>query len=375
VAPKWRRRVLVGAAVAVVLIVAVTAVASWFFSSALLVPEHEESDRNVEVEALSPGRVELSSNADSRRPGVYGLEWDDGRAIVGRIVAEDDERVTRELRDVRGPLSEGTKVAIDPEIWDGNPLTARGVPYERVLVRGELGPMPAWWVEGRCETWAIFVHGINADPQGGLRILPTLRSAGLHTLLITYRNDPGAPPSPDGLHHLGATEWRDLQAAARYALAHGARRLVLAGFSMGGAIVTQFMERSPLAARVAGLLLDSPALSWKPILSLAARERGLPSFAAIPVRWVVSARIDVSWDELDALQHSGDLRLPILLFHGTEDDVVPISTSADLAHELPRWVEFHRVPRAAHIASWNVKPGSYDRHLRSFVERLPDDPV
>jgi uncharacterized protein len=89
----------------------------------------------------------------------------------------------------------------------------------------------------------------------------------------------------------------------------------------------------------------------------------------------VSARIDVSWDELDALQHSGDLRLPILLFHGTEDDVVPISTSADLAHELPRWVEFHRVPRAAHIASWNVNPGSYDRHLRSFVERLPDDPV
>lgn len=360
---------------AVVLIVAVTAVASWFFSSALLVPEHEESDRNVEVEAVSPGRVELSSNADSRRPGVYGLEWDDGRAIVGRIVGEDDERVTRELRSVRGPLSEGTKVAIDPEIWDGNPLTARGIPYERVLVRGELGPMPAWRVEGRGETWAIFVHGINADPQGGLRILPTLRSAGLHTLLITYRNDPGAPPSPDGLHHLGATEWRDLQAAARYALTHGARRLVLVGFSMGGAIVTQFMERSPLAGRVAGLLLDSPALSWKPTLSLAARERGLPSFAAIPVRWVVSARIDVSWDELDALQHADDLRLPILLFHGTADDVVPISTSADLASELPRWVEFHRVPRAAHIASWNVNPASYDRHVRSFVERLPDDPV
>ena len=139
---------------------------------------------------------------------------------------------------------------------------------------------------------------------------------------------------------------------------------------MGGAIVTQFMERSALAGRVAGLVLDSPALSWTPILSLAARERGLPSFASIPVRWMVAARIDVSWDELDALRHTRDLELPILLFHGTDDDVVPISTSEELARELPRYVEFHRVPRAAHVASWNVDPELYDRRLRLFVECL-----
>ena len=369
-ARKWRRRVLIGAAVAVVLVVVATTVASWFFSSALLVPEHDEPDFDVEVEAVSSGRVELSSDKDTRRPGVYGLDWDGGRAIVGRIVDEDGDRVTRELRAVRGRLSEGTKAAIDREIWDGNPRTARGIPFERVLVRGELGPMPAWRVDGRDATWAIFVHGINADPQGGLRILPTLQSAGLHTLLVTYRNDPGAPPSPDGLHHLGATEWRDLQAAVRYALSAGARRLLLVGYSMGGAIVTQFMERSPLADRVAGLVLDSPALSWKPILSLAARERGLPSVAAVPVRWVVAARIDISWDRLDALRHTSDLELPILLFHGTEDDVVPISTSEELARELPAYVEFHRVQHAAHVASWNVDPELYDRRLRLFVERL-----
>jgi pimeloyl-ACP methyl ester carboxylesterase len=371
VAPKWRRRVLIGAAATVMLVVVVTAVASWMFSSALLVPEHDEPDRDVAVEAVSPGRVELSSNGDTRRPGIYGLDWDGGRAIVGGILDADGDRVTRELRAMRGRLAEGTEVAIDREIWDGNPRTARGIPFERVLVRGELGPMPAWRVDGRGSTWAIFVHGINADPEGGLRILPTLRSAGLHTLLITYRNDPGAPPSPDGLHHLGATEWRDLQAAVSYALSEGARRLVLVGYSMGGAIVTQFMERSQLADRVEGLVLDSPALSWKPILSLAARERGLPSFASVPVRWVVAARIDVSWDRLDALRHTADLELPILLFHGTDDDVVPISTSEALARELPRYVEFHRVADAAHVGSWNVDPRSYDRRLRLFLERLP----
>jgi uncharacterized protein len=50
----------------------------------------------------------------------------------------------------------------------------------------------------------------------------------------------------------GLTEWRDLAAAAQYALARGARRLLLVGYSMGGAIVVSFLEHSPLAARVAG---------------------------------------------------------------------------------------------------------------------------
>jgi alpha-beta hydrolase superfamily lysophospholipase len=356
--------------VAVVAIVVATAVGSWVFSSELLVPKHDEHERDLRVVAASAERVELVSDEDTRRPGTYGLDWEGGRAIIGRVMGEDGNGVTRELRGQRGELSEGTSVEIDLDVWNGNPLTARGIPFERVLVQGELGPMPAWRVDGRGRTWAIVVHGINASPRGGLRILPTLRSAGLHTLLITYRNDPGAPPSPDGLHHLGATEWRDLQAAARYARSVGARRLVLVGYSMGGAIVNQFMERSPLARHVAGLVLDSPALSWKPILALAARERGLPSFAAIPVRWVVAARIDVSWDRLDALRHSADLELPILLFHGTEDEVVPISTSEELARELPRHVEFRPVPRAAHVGSWNVDPRAYERRVRLFLERL-----
>ena len=188
------------------------------------------------------------------------------------------------------------------------------------MVPDELGPMPAWLVPGRGDTWAIVVHGINSTPQTGLRVVPTLHRAGLPTLLITYREDLGAPPSPDGFHHMGQTEWRDLGAAARYALDHGARRLVLVGYSMGGAIVSQFMQRSPLADRVSGLVLEAPALNWEAILEFNATEMGFPAFASLPVEWAIGARIDTDWDSLDALRHPEDFQLPILLFHGTEDD-------------------------------------------------------
>jgi uncharacterized protein len=363
-----RRRwaILAGLALTVAVVVA-GAAAVWHFSSAVLVPDRSALPTDATVAALSPGRVVLGRSEDSERPGVYGLEWQGGHAIAGAVVGEDEDTVTRRLRDVDGYLAAGMKVAVDSDVFAGDPTRSRGLPSSTVAIPDELGPMPAWLVPGRSRTWAIVVHGINSTRETGLRIVPALHRAGLPTLLISYREDLGAPPSPDGFHHMGQTEWRDLGAAARYALAHGARRLVLIGYSMGGAIVSEFMQRSPLTPRVAALVLDAPALDWEDILSFNATEMGFPSFAALPVEWAIGARIDADWDSLDALHHRDAFQLPILLFHGEVDDVVPISTSDDFAAELPRWVTYYRVPKAGHTESWNVDPALYERRLSAFL--------
>lgn len=360
------------AAGALVVAVAVGAMVSWHFSSAVLVPDHSPRPEDQRVERLAPGRVVLSRTEESERPGVYGIAWQGGHAVIGRIVDVGAETVTRTLRSVRGYLAAGMDVAM-ARVYTGDPRQALGLPFASVRVPGELGPMPAWLVPGRSDTWAIFVHGINDSPQGGLHLLPILRGAGLPSLTITYREDLGAPASPDGLHHMGATEWRDLEAAARYALRRGARQLVLVGYSMGGAIVAQFMQHSRLAPRVAGLVLDAPALDWKETISFNATEMGLPSFSTIPVEWAIGARIDADWDDLDALRHTDALRLPTLLFHGGEDDVVPIATSEDLAAALPRWVTYYRVPRAGHTQAWNVDPTLYELRVVGFLTRLRAD--
>lgn len=364
----WRWLAAVAAALAAALVLG--AVVSWHFSSAVLVPDHSPWPQDIEVERLPPGRIVLARNEETERPGVFGLDWLEGHAVVGAVVGGDSDTVTRRLRSLRGYLVPEMKVAVDANVFAGDPGEALGLPFREISVPDELGPMPAWLVPGHSDTWTILVHGINGTPQVGLRALPVMRRAGLPTLMITYREDLGAPSSPDGFHHMGLTEWRDLDAAARYALAHGARRLILVGYSMGGAIVAQFMQRSPRANRVSGLVLDAPVLDWKKTIEFNATEMGLPGFSALPVEWAVGARIDADWDSLDALQHPDDFQLPILLFHGDEDSVVPISTSDDFAAELPRWVTYHRVPRADHVEAWNVAPPLYERRLAAFLSSL-----
>lgn len=372
---RWRW--LAAAAVMAVVLLGIGGLVAWHFSSKVLVPEQLNWPEDVKVEGLSGGRVVLSRDEDTERPGVYGLDWQAGHAIVGAVTKVDDDTVTRRLRTVRGYLVPGMKVSVDADAYSGDPGQEPGLPFDNVSYPDELGPMPAWKIPGRSRIWAIVVHGINGDPQEGLRIAPTLHRAGLPTLLIAYREDLGAPPSPDGFHHMGLTEWRDLEAAARYALAHGARRLILIGYSMGGAIVAQFMKHSSLAPRVAGLVLDAPALNWQKILEFNATRMGLPSFSAQPVEWAIGARIDADWNSLDAIDHPDDFHLPILLFHGTDDKVVPIATSDEFAAELPRWVDYHRVPKAGHTESWNVAPRLYERRLVSFLSgplRRADSP-
>jgi acetyl esterase/lipase len=64
---------------------------------------------------------------------------------------------------------------------------------------------------------------------------------------------------------------------------------------------------------------------------------------------------------------------PFLIFHGEEDDVVPIQQSEDLAAELARngvHVEFHRLPGEAHGFTYNVWPQMEQAMIRFLEERL-----
>ncbi|HKZ26264.1 MAG TPA: alpha/beta fold hydrolase [Rubrobacteraceae bacterium] len=342
-----------------------------YASEQLLKPDpSQESGYEVEVLGSGEENVELSATTNAQRIGTYGLEWAEGYGQVESILNSDESEITREFHPILG-IPEPGDALLDSWAFPHNPERAFGMEYEEIQVTSELGELPAWYVEGTKDTWMIFVHGHGTDRGEGLRILPTIVEQGFPSLVMTYRNDAEAPKSPDGLYHLGQTEWRDLEAAADYALAHGAEDLILVGYSMGGAITCTFLRESVRADRVRGAILDAPALDWDAVLTLQARERGLPHVEVPITKFISSFRTGIDWSELDQVKHAEEFSVPMLLFHGDQDKTVPVESSDAFAEARPDLVTYHRVHGADHVESWNLDPEGYRENVEEFLLTLP----
>jgi pimeloyl-ACP methyl ester carboxylesterase len=379
------RRRLVRAALVAVLIVLVVAMAGltgvgWYYSDQLLDPAKARPGfPDTALGGAEDGGtpvVLLAASANASRAGEWGLIWPDGAARVGAVVRDSDGRVERRLLDGTAPPA-GTRVRLDPGMWRGDPRTAVGLDFQDVTVPTELGPAPAWYVPAPADqpgsTWAITVHGRGGSRLEALRVLPTLHRLGLPVLDLTYRNDEGAPRSPDGLLHLGDTEWRDVASAIRYALDHGARRVALCGWSMGGAVVEQVLARSELAGSVTAVVLDAPVSSWSETLRQQARNRNVPT-ALVPVAMAVSGwRGGIDFDRMELVDDPPVARPPTLLVHGDVDGTVPVTESRELAAAADRlhWpIRYLEVTGAEHTAAWNVDPARYEAALSGFLSGL-----
>ncbi|GAA3069498.1 hypothetical protein GCM10020000_62420 [Streptomyces olivoverticillatus] len=166
----------------------------------------------------------------------------------------------------------------------GNPRDALGLDHTDVEVPGELGALPAWFVPAARDTWVITVHGLGTTREHPMNVLPFLHGLRLPVLAPAYRNDPGAPGTPHGISHLGAHEWRDLDAAVDYAVRRGARRVVLHGWSTGATMALLAAVNGAHGDRIAGVVLDSPVLDWPAALRALAGHRAPAALIPLAVR-------------------------------------------------------------------------------------------
>lgn len=377
-----RHRKLIGFGLFGLLVVAAVAVfgIGWYFSGViytggLRVPTKPDP---YTAQVVAIDRLDVSieplptdgSGADLRYPGLWGLVAERGYVRMGAVVSNGSSSVERAVVSVTGTVSPGDKARVDRSDFPHDPLAAFGLQYENVDYQSPLGPTPAWLIPGDSSTWAILVHGWRSDRSEALRALPLFTERGMPSLVIDYRNDRGAPPDPSGRYQFGVTEWRDLQAAVEYAVGHGAENVVIAGFSMGGAIAVNFMYQSNQASYVKALVLDSPMMDFGQSVNLGAKERGVPSFITWTAKRLASLRYGVNWGALDYLAKDQGLRVPILLFQGEKDNRVPKSSSDQLAHDRPNLVQYEVFPEAQHVGSWNVNPQRYDLDVREFLDRV-----
>ncbi|WP_404383068.1 alpha/beta hydrolase [Knoellia locipacati] len=356
--------------------------AAAYFARKVLTPERQRPD-DTEILEVRGNRVLLSATAETVVPGRYGLWLDGGQGHVriGDLTSTDlaADTVEREVLGVdHGELAPGG-ARFDGYYYVGTPDQALGLPTEAVHFVGELGPMPAWVVPaeaGRGSRWAVLVHGRGAQRQETLRALPALHAAGWTSLVPTYRNDEDVPAGPDGRYNLGLSEWRDLEAAVEYAVRSGAEEVLLVGWSMGGAIVLQFLDRSPMADVVSRVVLDGPVIDWGDVLDHHARLNRLPKGVGSLSRsmmgrgWgkrFVGVHESVDVAQTDWVGRAGELRHPILLIHSADDEFVPVGPSRSLAQHRPDLVTFEEWQVARHCKEWNTDPERWERVVAGFV--------
>ncbi|MEE1754815.1 alpha/beta hydrolase [Streptomyces sp. SP18CS02] len=326
------------------------------------------------VHATAAGQVTLTRCLASLRPGTYGLQGPGVHAVVGPVLAgvqHSPDTVVRRLERVeRGSLEAGGRVRLTPQLHVGTPADALGIEYRDVEVSGEFGPLSAWFVPAARPTWIITVHGFGTTREHPMNVMPFLHKQRVPVLDPAYRGDEGAPPPVDGLGHLGDSEWRDVDAAIRHAVRHGAERVILHGWSTGAAMALHAAATSTMRDRVSGLVLDSPVLDWEATLRAVAAARRIPSpLLPLAVR-AAQGRTGLHGDRLREAADPRGLRVPTLLFHGPDDHLAPWGPSRELAARRPDLVTLHTVRHAPHAAMWNADPRRYEETLRRFLTPL-----
>ncbi|TPW70887.1 alpha/beta hydrolase [Schumannella sp. 10F1B-5-1] len=332
------------------------------------------------------GEITLSRNHETEVDGRYGMWFagDTGYVRLGDVVALDDDTVTRRIeRVVFGDLASASGGR-----WSGwYYLTPRdlGHDYRDVSIDTELGAAPAWLIpaEGDAERdgrWAVLVHGRAVKRAETLRAVDTFHEAGYTVLAISYRNDGDAPASPDGRYALGDREWVDVDAALGYAVASGARDVVLMGWSMGGATVLQTITRSPRADVVRGVVLESPVVDWTDTIDhQVVTVRGMPGPLSRLVERILGEKratpltglerpVDLA--RLNFVDRAGELHLPMLVLHSDDDQFVPSRASRALAVARPDIVRYEPFDTAQHTRLWNYAPVRWTTALREFLSSL-----
>lgn len=389
--PRLLRRFLL---VVLLLVLLLHAAGGWYFSGRIRADALEVKPYPVENNlTLSPGpdgTVSIeSSDADEatmlRAPSTYGVKWKGGYGRVsGPVVSQDRARVVRRFEVVAGPIpNRGTRADLDLVAYPDDPRFALGPKVTEVTYSSPGGRFPAFLVPARDpqqRTWAILVHGKGGSRMEMYRMARATIAAGLPSLDITYRNDEGQPLDPSGAYQYGRTEWQDLRGAIAYAAAHGAERVVLGADSMGGGIVASYLRHRDTSVdepAVVATILDAPMLDFGETVSFGARQLELPVGAHVPgtLTWtakrIAEARFGVDWDALDYLADGSPwLNVPTLVFHGTADTTVPISTSRELKEQNPALVTLVETRGVEHVRSWNADPAAYDAAIKDLVEGL-----
>jgi len=391
-------------------LVVVLLAVGWYFSGLIyetgLNPDFNDAENvgtaedRVIVDKISSDRITLNVEEEQWGPllenGVYGIIGQNGDAIVGSIISTNGNIIERELLQINGTIVSGDRISASGLIrqddsggykilgssgWSGQatdgvytPESVSGIEYKDIFYESNVGSFPAYLTSNGENGIVIFVHGFRgnyAREVFSLMRAKDLAELGYRSMVIAYRNDRGLPKDPSGIYQYGVTEWEDIDAAVDEARKYN-ENIVLFGISGGGGPVSSWIENSNDLSKVSGIIYEAPVISfWESVeVNGAARFPWLPEALFSYFKIVTELRYDVDFDSMDFREAVIKSSIPTLLFHGDDDEWVPVEMSDLIAESRDTNFTYIRYENVGHVTSWNADPDNYVYQLSQFLGGL-----
>ncbi len=222
----------------------------------------------------------------------------------------------------------------------------------------------------------ILCHGFKTGRREMLPLAMALRERGHQVLLFDFR---GHGKSEGRWSACGGLESRDLEGAVRFMKGRfGMEGLPIGviGFSMGGAVAIMAAGRLP---EIEAVVADSAFATLDEAL-----KTGFCTFCHLPrepfsrfALWFGERLVGVRAEEVRPLDAVPDLSpRPLLIVHGTQDRIVPLSEAYLLYEAAGNPKELWVVARAGHVEARLLQFDAYlekvDGFLKSRLARIAE---
>ena len=212
----------------------------------------------------------------------------------------------------------------------------------------------------------IMFHGYRGsaerDMSGGVeRCFKVRRSA----LVVEQRCSRG---SGGNVITFGVREHRDCLKWVEFTIGHfGADvKIILTGISMGAATVL-IAAGEKLPPNVAGVLADCGYSSAREIMYHVIRSMHLPPKLCYPfVKLGAKLFGQFDLEETSPMKAMQTCTVPVIFFHGEDDDFVPCQMSRDMFEACKSRKRLVTIPGAGHGLAYAVEPERYIKELFDF---------
>lgn len=253
-------------------------------------------------------------------------------------------------------------------------LEARNYPHENYYIKSYDGlTLHAKYFEYAPDAVTeIMFHGYRGsaerDLSGGIQRCFAL---GRNVLLVDQRTSCG---SEGNVISFGINEHRDCLAWVDFAVNHFGPnvKLILTGISMGASTVLMAAGK-PLPKNVVGVLADCGFSSPKNIIRACAKAQHYPVNLIYPFI-KLGAKIFGHFDleEYSPLEAMKTCKVPVIFFHGEDDDYVPCDMSREVYDVCTSPKKLVTIPGAGHGLVYLVDNQKY---FQSVVEFFSENGV